>query len=105
MSRQIEEIPLITFNLDFSSDIPLYKQLYETIRKAILEGKFTKGQRLPGTRSLASELKISRNTAALAFAQLLIEGYITGQIGSGTYVGDIPDNFFDPARRPINQNR
>ncbi|MGE5806362.1 MAG: PLP-dependent aminotransferase family protein [Ignavibacteria bacterium] len=101
MSRQIEEIPLITFNLDFSSDIPLYKQLYETIRTAILEGKFTKGQRLPGTRSLASELKISRNTAALAFAQLLIEGYITGQIGSGTYVGDIPDNFFDPARRPL----
>jgi GntR family transcriptional regulator/MocR family aminotransferase len=99
MSRQIEEIPLVAFNLNFSSRIPLYKQLYETIRNAILEGKFKKGQRLPGTRSLASELKISRNTAALAFDQLLIEGYLTGHTGSGTYVSEIPDNFFDPARR------
>jgi GntR family transcriptional regulator/MocR family aminotransferase len=101
MSREIEEIPVISFKLDFSSNIPLYKQLYEKTRNAILEGKFTKGQRLPGTRSLASELKISRNTVALAFDQLLIEGYITGQTGSGTYVSEIPDNFFDPARKPF----
>jgi len=105
MSREIEEIPVISFKLDFSSGIPLYKQLYETIRSAILEGKFSKGQRLPGTRSLASELKISRNTVALAFEQLLIEGYLTGQTGSGTYVSEIPDNFFDPARKPAGIGR
>ncbi|HVO75116.1 MAG TPA: PLP-dependent aminotransferase family protein [Ignavibacteriaceae bacterium] len=104
MSRQIEEIPLIAFKLDPSSHIPLYKQLYIKTRNAILEGKFIKGQKLPGTRSLASELKISRNTVALAFAQLFIEGYITGQIGSGTYISEIPDNFFDPAKRPIRIN-
>jgi GntR family transcriptional regulator/MocR family aminotransferase len=94
MSRQIEEIPLVAFKLNFSSSVPLYKQLYDLIRNAILEGKFSKGQRLPGTRSLASELKISRNTVALAFDQLLIEGYISGKIGSGTFVSEIPNNFF-----------
>jgi GntR family transcriptional regulator/MocR family aminotransferase len=99
MSRQIEEIPLVSLNLNFTSDIPLYKQLYELIRNAILEGKFSKGQRLPGTRSLSAELKISRNTVALAFEQLLIEGYINGKIGSGTFVSEIPDNFFEPANR------
>ena len=94
MSRQTEEIPLVAFRLNFSSGTPLYKQLYELIQNAILEGKFLKGQKLPSTRSLASELKISRNTVSLAFEQLLIEGYITGKIGSGTFVSEIPDNFF-----------
>jgi GntR family transcriptional regulator/MocR family aminotransferase len=102
MPREIEEIPVISFKLDPSSTLPLYKQLYEKIRTGILEGKFSKGQRLPGTRSLAAELRVSRNTVTLAFEQLLIEGYITGQIGSGTYVSEIPDNFFDPSRKKFN---
>ncbi len=94
MPKIIEEIPLVAFNLDFNSKIPLYKQLYNLLRKAILEGKITPGKRLPGTRSLANELKVSRNTAAIAFDQLRIEGYISGRTGSGSYVNEIPDHTY-----------
>ena len=81
--------------MNYNSDIPLYKQLYDIFRKSILEGKFTPGQKLPGTRSLAAELDISRNTVVLAFEQLLLEGYINGKVGSGTFVSEIPDNILN----------
>ncbi|MEO8398566.1 MAG: winged helix-turn-helix domain-containing protein, partial [Ignavibacteriaceae bacterium] len=67
MPKLIDEIPLVVFNLNPSSKVPIYKQLYELLRQAILEGKLKPGQRLPGTRSLAYELNISRNTVSIAF--------------------------------------
>ena len=66
MPKEIEEIPLVSLKVDFDSEVPLYKQLYNTFRQSILDGKFSPGQKLPGTRSLASELNVSRNTVALA---------------------------------------
>ena len=90
--------------INSSSDIPLYKQLYNAFRQSILEGKFSPGQKLPGTRSLASELKISRNTVVLAFEQLLLEGYIKGKIGAGTFVNEIPDNFLN-AKENVNRKK
>ncbi len=95
MPKQIAEIPLVSLNIDYNSDIPLYKQLYDIFRKSILEGKFSPGQKLPGTRSFAAELDISRNTVVLAFEQLLLEGYINGKVGSGTFVSEIPDNILN----------
>jgi GntR family transcriptional regulator / MocR family aminotransferase len=50
------------------------------------------GQKLPSTRYLASELKVSRITILCAFQQLSAEGYIESAAGSGTYVArSIPD--------------
>jgi len=95
MPKQIEEIPLVSFKINFESGIPLYNQLYNSLRKSILEGKYYPGQKLPGTRSLASELKISRNTVSMAYEQLMIEGYIEGKSGSGTFVKEIPDNILN----------
>jgi GntR family transcriptional regulator / MocR family aminotransferase len=101
MPKLIEEIPLVAFRLNYDSDVPLYKQLYDLLRKAILEGKIMPGQKLPGTRSLAAELKISRNTVAIAFDLLRIEGYISGRTGSGSFVNEIPDNTYT-AKRKLN---
>ena len=91
MPKEVEEIPLVAFRIDLKSKVPLYKQLYDSIRNSILGGQFTIGQKLPGTRTLAEELKISRYTVATAFQQLLTEGYIKGKPGSGSYVNEIPD--------------
>ncbi len=104
MPKQIEEIPLVSVKINSSSDVPLYKQLYNAFRQSILEGKFSPGQKLPGTRSLASELKISRNTVVLAFEQLLLEGYIKGKIGAGTFVNEIPDNILN-AKENVNRKK
>lgn len=74
------------FALDPSSPEPLYHQLYEGIRDAILDGRIAKGTQLPSSRLLAAELSVSRNTVVNAYAQLLAEGYLEGEAGSGTYV-------------------
>src|SRR5262245_35407229 len=72
--------------LDTRSPLPLYKQLYERLRAAILEGQLERGARLPSTRTLAGELGISRTTTALAYEQLLLEGYLESRVGQGTSV-------------------
>jgi GntR family transcriptional regulator / MocR family aminotransferase len=92
VSRQVEELPLVGIELNFKSVEPLSKQLYHKIKGGILGGRFKGGQKLPGTRTFSSALGISRNTVLSAFEQLMIEGYIKGKTGSGTYVAeDLPD--------------
>jgi GntR family transcriptional regulator / MocR family aminotransferase len=65
---------------------PIYLQIYRTLRKAILNGQMPQGIRLPSTRTLASDLAVSRHTTEEAFAQLLAEGFIERRVGDGTYV-------------------
>jgi GntR family transcriptional regulator/MocR family aminotransferase len=65
---------------------PLQRQVYRALRTAILGGRLRAGERLPSTRALASELRVSRNTVLGAYEQLLAEGYANTRGGSGTYV-------------------
>ncbi len=69
-----------------NSSVPLYRQVYSHLRQAILQGQLTAGTRLPSTRVLAADLSVSRNTVVNAYEQLIAEGYLEGQIGSGTRV-------------------
>src|SRR5262245_7733642 len=80
---------------------PLYRQIYDGYRMAVLSGRLRPGQRLPSTRALAAELEISRLPALSAFEQLLHEGYIEGKVGAGTYVAQaIPDDLTRAADTP-----
>lgn len=100
MPKEIAEVPLVSISLDRSSSVPLYKQLYDVCRGLILSGRFGSGLKLPGTRTLAKELGVSRNTVLLAFEQLMVEGYVVAKIGGGTYVSrDIPNNLVRAGRR------
>ncbi|WP_282604858.1 PLP-dependent aminotransferase family protein [Pelagibius sp. Alg239-R121] len=81
--------PLLALDLDRKSKMPLHRQLYDQIREAVLTGRLAPGARLPSSRTLASELGCSRNTAVTAFDQLLSEGYLAGQVGSGTYISHV----------------
>jgi GntR family transcriptional regulator/MocR family aminotransferase len=78
-------IPFIQLD-DKNSAMPLYRQIYEAIRRAILSGDFVARVRLPATRLLAEQLGVARMTVVNAYEQLLAEGYIEGKAGSGTYV-------------------
>ncbi len=75
--------------LDRTSLVPLHRQLYQWLSRAILAGQIQPGQPLPSTRTLASELGISRNTASTAYEELQAEGYIERTIGSGTIVAHV----------------
>ena len=72
--------------LDPSSGAPLYRQLYDALRGAVLSGHLAPGTRLASTRAMAQELGVSRNTVMAAFDQLLAEGYLEGRVGAGTFV-------------------
>jgi GntR family transcriptional regulator/MocR family aminotransferase len=77
---------LLTLPLDPTSAVPLFRQVYDGLRQAILDGTLPAGARVPSTRGLAAEMGVSRNTVMTAYEQLLAEGYLQGQVGSGTYV-------------------
>lgn len=100
--------PSITFDRDASS--PMYRRLYDWFRSAILTGELRPGQKIPSTRYLATELKVSRITILGAFQQLSAEGYIESSSGSGTYVAkSIPDQVprlgFGNSQRSMEQAR
>ncbi|MDQ3863770.1 MAG: PLP-dependent aminotransferase family protein, partial [Actinomycetota bacterium] len=99
MAKRSSAAPFAAVSLDEASAVPLYRQLYDELREAILGGRLGPGSRLPSTRDLAAELGVSRNTVMNAFLQLLAEGYLEGRVGSGTYVSrSLPDDLLRPRR-------
>ncbi|MBE0587497.1 MAG: PLP-dependent aminotransferase family protein [Hydrogenophaga sp.] len=68
--------------------LPLHRQLYEALRRAMLDGKLGAGERLSSSRDLAQDLGLSRNTVVAAINQLSVEGYLVSRVGSGTFVND-----------------
>jgi len=82
---------LAVIAVDRRSQRPLHRQIYEGYRDAIVAGRLQPGQRLPSTRALAAELRISRIPALTAFDQLLAEGYCESRVGAGSFVaGSLP---------------
>ena len=86
MAKFSSALPNGLVALDGESRTPLYRQLYDSLRRAILTGLLAPGTRLQSSREMAAELNVSRNTVVNAYEQLLAEGYLEGQVGSGTYV-------------------
>ena len=78
----------ITFSLDPSNGVPIYRQIIQQIEHAILSDRLKPGDKLPTIRSLAVELKINPNTIAKAYGELEIRGILATQVGSGTYISD-----------------
>jgi GntR family transcriptional regulator / MocR family aminotransferase len=65
---------------------PLFRQVYQRVRNAVLDGTLAPGARLPSSRSLAGQLSIARGTIELAYALLADEGYVAGMRRTGTIV-------------------
>ncbi|HEY7101532.1 MAG TPA: PLP-dependent aminotransferase family protein [Mycobacteriales bacterium] len=72
--------------LDRGSGVPLARQLAAGVRDRVVAGGLPVGARLPSTRSLATDLGVSRSVTEQAYDQLVAEGWIEGRRGSGTYV-------------------
>lgn len=72
--------------LDPTSEVPLYRQLYTQFRAWIESGRLAEGERLPSTRTLAGLLGLNRATVAACYSLLESEGLIHGHVGRGSYV-------------------
>jgi GntR family transcriptional regulator len=69
---------------------PIYEQIEEQIKAAILCDDLKEGELLPSIRQLAKDLKISVITTTRAYAELESEGFIAVQQGRGCFV--LPKN-------------
>ena len=76
---------------DSQSESPLYEQIYQYIKNEIRQGKLEAGSRLPSTRILARNLRLSRSTTQMAYDQLLSEGYIEALPCKGYFVCKIEE--------------
>jgi 2-aminoadipate transaminase len=79
--------PISSFiQLERNTSVPLYQQICQALREAILSGALPEGMRLPTERALAHELGINRTTVMNAYHELASEGLIEGHVGRGTLV-------------------
>jgi DNA-binding transcriptional MocR family regulator len=73
-------------DLDRDSIVPLYRQLYEHLREAILTGTLPESTRLPPERTMAEHLNVNRSTVVHAYRELVSDGLIEQRVGSGSRV-------------------
>lgn len=69
-----------------TAESPLYEQIAEQVKAAILSGELTDGEQLPSVRGLARDLRISVITTSRAYAELEASGFITNVQGRGAFV-------------------
>ena len=69
-----------------TSDSPLYQQIKEQIKDAILREELKEGDPLPSIRSFANDLKVSVLTIRRVYEELEKEGFVVSQTGIGTFV-------------------
>ena len=81
-------ISIDTFFLDPDSQGTLQSQIQQMIAQGILSGRYSKGEKLPSSRKLATHLGISRITVTLAYTELLANDYLTSRGRSGYFVSD-----------------
>jgi GntR family transcriptional regulator, regulator for abcA and norABC len=69
-----------------ASSIPLHQQIYEYIKRKIMNGEWTVGTKIPPQRSLAEKFKVNRSTVVFALDELAADGLIESKVGKGTTV-------------------
>jgi len=72
--------------IDRDSIVPIYQQIYEELREAILTGTLPEMTRLPPERALAERLAVNRSTVVHAYRELVADGLIEQRVGSGSRV-------------------
>src|SRR5689334_12656794 len=88
----VQPLPIFTtpihtlIRLERASETPLYRQISQSLREAIISGELPTGTRLPTERALARELGVNRTTVMNAYNELASEGLIEGHVGRGTLV-------------------
>lgn len=69
-----------------SSGRPIYEQITDQVKAAIVKGELAEGEQLPSIRALANSLRVSAITTKRAYADLEAAGLIETVQGKGSYV-------------------
>lgn len=68
------------------SGVPIYEQIKQQVKAAILSGELKENDALPSLRTLAKDLKISVLTVTRAYTELEQEGFVKNVQGRGCFV-------------------
>jgi len=79
-------MPLIT--IDVASPVPVYRQIADSLRLLLVDGKLKSGDELPAVRHLAIDLGVHFNTVAQAYRLLSDEGWLEIRQGRSAMVID-----------------
>jgi DNA-binding transcriptional regulator YhcF (GntR family) len=72
--------------MDFKSNIPIYLQVIQDIKRKIISGQLPLGSKLPSSRELAIQYQINPNTAARVYNEMEAMGLSFTRRGIGTFV-------------------
>src|SRR3954462_5683590 len=76
--------------IDPSSGLPIYRQIFDQVRRMIAAGSLKTGDRLMSVRELSSTLAINPLTVTKAYGELEREGLVEMKRGLGVYVARPP---------------
>lgn len=72
--------------MEFNSSFPIYLQVMDGIKRAVVTGQLSLGEKLPSVRELAVQYTINPNTAARVYRELEREAVCFTRRGMGTFV-------------------
>jgi GntR family transcriptional regulator len=78
----------VLINLDAADERPLYQQIVDEVRRALVLGTVAPQDPLPSVRALAAELRVNPNTVQQAYRELERAGIVYSRRGQGTFVAD-----------------
>jgi GntR family transcriptional regulator len=80
----------IIFHIDPADSRPIYMQIMDEVRRAVVVGTVGPDSPLPSVRQLAADLRVNPNTVQQAYRELEREGLIYVRRGQGTFVATAP---------------
>lgn len=87
--------------VDLRSRTPIYEQLFENVRRMILEGQLEEDDKMPSVRELAALLTINPNTIQKAYKALEREGYLYSVSGKGNFVKGLGGQVLSQEKRLV----
>ncbi len=88
-----------------TSPLPIYEQIVQQVKQAILTGEVGEGEPLPSIRQLARDLRVSVITTTRAYNDLARDGFVVSVPGKGAFVGSVnPDLVREQALATIEQD-
>jgi GntR family transcriptional regulator len=86
------------FAISAGTASPIFKQIVDQVRLAVVSGRLVAGMQLPSARALAERLLVNPNTIARAYGELSREGIIDTQQGRGVFIAE-PRQIYTNAER------
>ncbi len=88
----------IQFKVNFKDGKAIYLQIADTIIAAVKQGKLQTGDTLPGSRKLAAQINVNRNTVVKALEVLFAEGWLETKARKGVFIAEIGKQY-KPGRK------